>query len=194
MRFLSDNAATVHPQVWEAMRAADEVDTPYDGDTLSARLDEAFGALFGQEVAVLWVATGTAANCLALSSMVPPHGGVVCHREAHIEMDEAGAPGFYLHGAKLMLAEGEGAKLTPDAIRAVIDPIRDDVHQVQPAAISVTQASEYGRAYRPEELQALGALASERGLGLHVDGARFGNAVAFLRMLSGRSGRPGARR
>ncbi len=180
MRFLSDNAARVHPRVWEAMHAADATDTPYDGDGISRRLDDAFGALFGREVAVLWVATGTAANCLALSAMVPPHGGVVCHREAHIEMDEGGAPGFYLHGAKLMLADGEGAKLTPDAVAAVIDPVRDDVHQVQPHAISVTQASEYGRAYRPEELIAIGELAKARGLGFHVDGARFANAVAFL--------------
>jgi threonine aldolase len=180
MRFLSDNAATVHPRVWDALRAADAVDRPYDGDALSRRLDEAFGQVFGREVAVLWVATGTAANCLALAAMVPPHGGVVCHREAHIEVDEAGAPGFYLHGAKLMLAEGDGAKLAPADIAAVTDPIRDDVHQVQPHAISVTQASEYGRAYRPEELAAIGALAQARGLGFHVDGARFANAVAFL--------------
>ncbi|GAA4046444.1 threonine aldolase family protein [Parerythrobacter jejuensis] len=180
MRFLSDNAATVHPQVWQAMRDADVVDTPYDGDAVSSRLDDAFGAVFGREVTVVWVATGTAANCLALSAMVPPHGGVVCHREAHIEMDEGGAPGFYLHGAKLMLAEGEGAKVSPEEISTVIDPIRDDVHQVQPHAISITQASEYGRAYRPQELAAIGALAKERGLGLHVDGARFANAAAFL--------------
>ncbi|MEL7687391.1 beta-eliminating lyase-related protein [Citromicrobium bathyomarinum] len=180
MRFLSDNAARVHPRVWDALRAADAGDAPYDGDALSARLDEAFGALFEREVAVLWVATGTAANCLALSAMVPPHGGVVCHREAHIEMDEGGAPGFYLHGAKLMLAEGEGAKITPGAIREVIDPIRDDVHQVQPHAISITQASEYGRAYRPDEISAIAGLARARGLGLHMDGARFANAAAFL--------------
>jgi threonine aldolase len=179
-QFLSDNAAAVHPRVWDAMRAADEADAPYDGDALSQQLDARFAELFGRECAVLWTATGTSANCLALAALCPPHGGVVCHREAHIEMDEAGAPGFYLHGAKLLLAEGEGAKLTPDAIRAVIDPIRDDVHQVQPHAISLTQASEYGRCYRPEVLAAIGALAQERGLGLHVDGARFGNAVAFL--------------
>lgn len=179
-QFLSDNAAAVHPRVWEAMRAADDADAPYDNDALSQQLDEAFGAVFGQDVAVLWVATGTAANCLALATMCPPHGGVVCHREAHIEADEAGAPGFYLHGAKLMLAEGDGARLTPETVRAVIDPIRDDVHQVQPHALSVTQASEYGRSYRPAELAALGALAKERGLGFHVDGARFANAVAFL--------------
>ena len=184
MQFLSDNAARVHPKVWEAMRAADGVDAPYDNDALSQRLDETFGALFGREVTVLWVATGTAANCLALVPMVPPHGGVVCHREAHIEMDEAGAPGFYLHGAKLVLGGrsdgGDGAKLTPDAIRAVIDPIRDDVHQVQPHAISITQASEYGRAYRADEIGAIAGLARERGLGLHMDGARFANAAAFL--------------
>ena len=180
MQFLSDNAAAVHPRVWEAMRAADAADSPYDGDALSQRMDAAFSELFAQDVAALWVATGTAANCLALATLCRPHGGVVCHREAHIEVDEAGAPGFYLHGAKLLLAEGEGAKVTPDTIRRVIDPIRNDVHQVQPHAISVTQASEYGRVYRAAELAALGALANERGLGLHVDGARFANAVAFL--------------
>ncbi len=178
--FLSDNAARVHPRVWEAMQAADAPDSPYDGDAVSAALDEKFSALFGRECAALWVATGTAANCLALATMVQPHGGVVCHEEAHIEVDEGGAPGFYLHGAKLLLGQGEGAKLTPDAIRAVIDPIRDDVHQVQPHAISITQASEYGRSYRPDELAQISALARERGLGLHMDGARFGNAAAFL--------------
>ncbi|MEC9068388.1 MAG: beta-eliminating lyase-related protein [Pseudomonadota bacterium] len=180
MQFLSDNAAAVHPRVWEAMRAADAADAPYDGDDLSNRLDEAFTALFGRECAAIWVATGTAANCLALATLVQPHGAVVCHREAHIEMDEGGAPGFYLHGAKLLLAEGAGAKLDPAAIAATIDPIRDDVHQVQPHAVSVTQASEYGLCYRPGELAAIGRLARERGLGLHVDGARFANAVAFL--------------
>ncbi len=180
MQFLSDNAASVHPKLWDAMRAVDAPDAPYDGDAVSARLDAAFGEMFGRECAVLWVATGTAANCLALASMVQPHGGVVCHREAHIEMDEGGAPGFYLHGAKLLLAEGESAKLTPDNIRAVIDPIRDDVHQVQPHAISITQASEYGCVYQPQEIAAIAALAKERGLGLHMDGARFANACAFL--------------
>ncbi len=180
MQFLSDNAASVHPKLWEAMRAADEPDAPYDEDAISKQLDGAFGELFGRECAAFWVATGTAANCLALATMVEPHGGVICHREAHIETDEAGAPGFFLHGAKLMLADGDGAKLTPDSIRAVVDPIRDDVHQVQPHAISITQASEYGCSYRPDEIAAIAELAKERGLGLHMDGARFGNACAFL--------------
>jgi len=180
MQFLSDNAARVHPKLWQAMQAADATDAPYDGDALSMRLDVAFSELFGRECAALWVATGTAANCLALAAMVQPHGGVVCHREAHIEMDEAGAPGFYLHGAKLLLAEGEGAKLSPGGIAEVLDTIRADVHQVQAHAVSITQASEYGLCYRPEEVGAIGALAKDRGLGLHMDGARFANAVAFL--------------
>jgi threonine aldolase len=178
--FLSDNAAAVHPRLWEAMRAADEPDNPYDGDALSQELDARFTALFGRECAALWVATGTAANCLALATMCAPHGGVVCHREAHIEVDEGGAPGFFLHGAKLILAEGEGAKLTPESIVALIDPIRNDVHQVQPHAVAITQATEYGRSYTPAELAALGAFAKERRLGLHMDGARFANAAAFL--------------
>ena len=180
MQFLSDNAARVHPQVWKAMQAADAPDTPYDGDALSARLDDAFGALFGRECAVLWAATGTVANCLALATMVEPHGGVICHHEAHIESDECGAPGFYLHGAKLLLAEGEGAKLTPAAIEAVLVEITRGIHQLPAQDISITQASEYGLCYAPDELAAIGALAAERGLGLHMDGARFANAVAYL--------------
>ncbi|RIV86625.1 threonine aldolase family protein [Aurantiacibacter zhengii] len=180
MQFMSDNAAPVHPRLWDAMRAADAPDTPYDTDALSRELDARFSALFGRDCAALWVATGTAANCLALATMVDPHGGVVCHEEAHIEMDECGAPGFYLHGAKLLLAEGKGAKLTPDTISTVLAGITRGVHQVPAQAISVTQASEYGLCYEPGEVAAIGALADAYGLGLHMDGARFGNACAYL--------------
>jgi threonine aldolase len=180
MQFLSDNAAPVHPRVWDAMRTADAADTPYDTDALSRALDAAFSALFGRECAALWVATGTAANCLALATMVEPHGGAICHREAHVEMDECGAAGFYLHGAKLLLADGAGAKLDPAAIKAVLAGITRGVHQVPAQAISITQASEYGLVYRPDELATIATLAREHGLGLHMDGARFANAVAFL--------------
>ena len=180
MQFISDNAAAVHPAVWDALRAADAPQLPYDGDQLSLALDDAFSALFERPCATLWVATGTAANCLALATLVPPHGAVICHREAHIETDEGGAPGFYTHGAKLILAEGDGAKLTPASIEAAIGAIRKDVHQVQPHAISVTQASEYGRVYQPAEMAEIAMLSAAHGLKLHVDGARFANAVAFL--------------
>ncbi len=180
MQFLSDNAAPVHPQVWAAMQAADAAQPPYDGDRLSQALDERFSALFEQSCAVLWVATGTAANCLALATMVPPHGGVICHSEAHIETDECGAPGFYTHGAKLLLGDGPGAKLDGAAIRSVLGTIRNDVHQVQAHALSITQASEYGLTYKPDELAEVAGAARAAGLKLHIDGARFGNAVASL--------------
>jgi threonine aldolase len=180
MQFLSDNAAAVHPRIWDAMRAADAPQPPYDNDALSLELDARFGALFGRECAVLWVATGTAANCLALAAMVQPHGGVICHREAHIEFHEGGAPAFFTHGAKLILGNGAGAKLAVGEIARVLDGIQNDVHEVQPHAISITQASELGLVYRPEEVVAIAALARERQLGLQIDGARFANAVAFL--------------
>ena len=180
MRFFSDNAAPVHPAVMQAMTDANHIDTAYDGDQWSARLDAAFSALFGLDVAVLWVATGTSANCLALASLVQPHQGVICHREAHIEVDECGAPGFYTAGAKLMLVEGDGAKVTPETVEACLNGIRNDVHQVQAAALSITNATEYGMVYSPAEVAALGALCHDRGLGLHMDGARFANAVATL--------------
>ena len=180
MRFFSDNAAPVHPAVMQAMADANHIDTAYDGDQWSARLDAAFSAMFGRDVAVLWVATGTSANCLALASLVQPHQGVICHREAHIEVDECGAPGFYTAGAKLMLVEGDGAKVTPETVEACLNGIRNDVHQVQAAALSITNATEYGMVYSPAEVAALGALCHDRGLGLHMDGARFANAVATL--------------
>jgi threonine aldolase len=180
MRFFSDNAARVHPQVMAAIAAADVLDTAYAGDAWSKQLDERLSALFETEVAVLWVPTGTAANCLALAALCPPHGGIVCHRDAHIQNDEGGAPECYTHGAKLFLAEGVGAKMTPATIATVLDAIPDDVHRVQPHAISITNATEYGRVYTVAEVAAIGALARTRGLGLHMDGARFANAVAHL--------------
>jgi len=180
MRFFSDNAAAACPEAMAALAEANRLDTAYDGDGFSARLDAAFSALFETEVKALWVATGTAANALALAALCPPHGSIVCHRDAHIQNDECGAPEFYTMGAKLMLAEGEGAKLNPDAVAALLATIRDDVHQVKPHALSITNATEYGLVYTPGEVAALGALCAARKLGFHMDGARFANAVASL--------------
>jgi threonine aldolase len=177
MRFFSDNAAPAHPKVIEAIERSNRLNTAYDGDEWSARLDGAFSDLFEREVKALWVSTGTAANCLALAALCPPYRGIFCHRDAHIEVDEAGAPGFFTGGAKLMLLDGPGAKLTPETIDAAADEIRDDVHQVQPAALSITNATEYGLVYRASEVAALGELARRRGLAFHMDGARFANAV-----------------
>lgn len=180
MRFFSDNAAPVHPKVMLAIADANHVDTAYDGDNWSAQLDARFGELLGCDVAVLWVATGTAANCLALTSLCQPHQGIICHREAHIEVDECGAPGFYTGGAKLMLVEGDGAKVSPANVSELLGNIRNDVHQVQAAAVSITNATEYGLVYSPPEVEALATLCKQHKLGLHMDGARFANAVASL--------------
>ena len=177
MRFFSDNAAPVHPTVLTAMAEADVLDTAYDGDRWSKALDERLSELFETQVEALWVPSGTAANCLALAALCPPHGAVLCHHDAHIQNDECGAPEFYTHGAKLLLAEGAGAKLTPETLSALLGTIRNDVHQVQPHAISITNATEYGLVYSPDEVAAIGALAADRGLALHMDGARFANAL-----------------
>jgi threonine aldolase len=177
MRFFSDNAAAAHPRVLEAIAEANRLDTAYDGDALSRQLDGAFSDLFGTRVRAFWVTTGTAANCLALAALCPSYRAILCHEDAHIEVDEAGAPGFFTGGAKLILLEGEGAKISPDTITAACERIREDVHQVQPAAISITNATEYGLAYRASEVAAIGELARERNLALHMDGARLANAL-----------------
>lgn len=180
MRFFSDNAATVHPAVMEALAAANHVDTAYDGDALSQSLDAAFSDLFETECEVVWISTGTAANSIILGHFVRPWQGILCYEEAHIEVDECGAPTFYSGGAKLMTLPGAGAKIDADALKARIAGIRKDVHQVQPAAISITNATEYGLAWRPDEVRAISEIAKASGMKLHMDGARFANAVAFL--------------
>ena len=180
MRFFSDNAAAACPEVLAAITGANRIDTAYDGDAWSKRLNGAFSDLFGTEVEALWVATGTAANSLALAALCPPYGSILCHRDAHIQTDECGAPEFYTLGAKLLLGEGEGAKLNPDIVTDLLATVRNDVHQVQPHALSITNATEYGCVYTPDETAALGDLAKARGLRFHLDGVRFANAVVRL--------------
>src|SRR3546814_8579417 len=122
-----------------AIAAADRADHGYDGDGWSARLNGAFSDLLGTEAVALWIATGTAANSIALACLCPPYGGVICHEEAHIVVDECGAPGFYTHGASLMALPGAGAKLSPDAVTERLKAIRPDVPPVP--------AKELGRAH-----------------------------------------------
>ena len=179
-RFFSDNAATVHPVVMEALVAANQVDTAYDGDALSQSLDAAFSELFETDCEVVWIPTGTAANSIILAHFVRPWQGILCYEEAHIEVDECGAPTFYSGGAKMMPLPGRGAKIDTEALRARIAGIRRDVHQVQPAAVSITNATEYGLAWRAEEIGAISEIAKGADMKLHMDGARFANAVAFL--------------
>jgi threonine aldolase len=177
MHFVSDNAAAAHPKVIEAIAESNRLDSPYDEDQWSRRLDAAFSELFETEVRAFWVSTGTAANCLALAALCPPYRSILCHKDAHIEVDEAGAPGFFTGGAKLVLLDGDGAKVSVETAATACDRIRTDVHQVQPAALSITNATEYGLVYRAPEVAALGQFAKSRGLAFHLDGARIANAV-----------------
>ena len=181
MNFLSDNAAAACPEVIDAVLGAN-VASPraYDGDDWSTRLGDVFGDWFGHACTVFPVSTGTAANALSLAAMVPPWGAVVCHADAHIHVDECGAPEFFTGGAKLLLAPGAYGKLTPDSIDAALAGHRGDVHQVQPRVLSLTQATESGTVYSPAELAALGDHARAKGWRVHLDGARFANALAYL--------------
>jgi threonine aldolase len=180
LRFLSDNTSTACPEILAAVQAANRgLAVPYGEDEWSARLDRSLSAFFGTEVRAFAVITGTAANALALATLSPPYGAIFAHQLAHIAIDECGAPGFFSGGAQLALLPGEHGRLAPETLAAALtQPV--DVHRVQPAVLSLTQPTELGTVYRPGELARLAALAHGRGLKVHMDGARFANALAFL--------------
>ncbi|HEY6483610.1 MAG TPA: low specificity L-threonine aldolase [Steroidobacteraceae bacterium] len=181
MRFFSDNTATACPEILAAITEANrDPAIAYGDDPWTQRLDAVLGEFFGTCVRAFAVTTGTAANSLSLATLSPPWGAIYAHREAHIAIDECSAPGFFTGGAQLALLPGEHGKFTAEGLRQAIDFHPADVHTVQPAVVSVTQASELGTVYRPAELRAISALAHERGLKVHMDGARFANAVTFL--------------
>ncbi len=181
MRFYSDNTATACPQILAAITEANHgLAVAYGDDPWTQRLDAVLGGFFGAEVRAFAVATGTAANSLSLATLCPPYGAIYCHEEAHIATDECGAPGFFSGGAQLMPLPGAAGKLTFEALRVALDAHPASVHTVQPAALSLTQATELGTVYQPAEIAALSQLAHSRGLRVHLDGARFANAVAFL--------------
>ena len=183
MDFISDNTAGAAPEIMAALaRANSGTDSSYGADKTSARITEALSQLFEREVAVFPVATGTAANSLTLATLTPHYGAVFCHEGAHIAVDECGAPEFFSGGAKLLPLAGADGKLTPVILRGALAHFhRGDVHQVQPSTISLTQASERGTSYTPAEIRAIADVAKNERLTLHMDGARFANAVAFLK-------------
>lgn len=182
MNFISDNLAGASAPVMQAMAAAnDGFAAGYGNDAWTKRVEGLFAELFEREVAVFLVTTGTAANSLALASLVHPWGAVLCHHEAHVAADECGAPEFFTGGAKIVGLPGDGCKLAPDVVADQLARMRAGaVHQVQPQLLSITQATECGLVYRPEEIAALKQAIAPRGLKLHMDGARFANAVAAL--------------
>ncbi|HWG80289.1 MAG TPA: low specificity L-threonine aldolase [Stellaceae bacterium] len=180
MNFRSDNVSGIAPEIFAAIAAANSGDAPsYGADPITARVARRFAEIFEREVAVFPVATGTAANALALAAVTPPWGAVYCHEDAHVQTDECGAPEFYAGGAKLIALPGADAKLSPAAVEGRMIE-QGVVHHAQPAAISISQATEAGTLYTPAEVAALGGLARRRALALHMDGARFANAVAAL--------------
>jgi threonine aldolase len=180
-RFYSDNTATVCPELLRALEEANQgLVQAYGDDPWTQRLDEALGKFFGTDVRAFVVTTGTAANALSLATVSPPYGTIYAHEEAHIVRDECGAPEFFTGGARLVLLQGEHGKVTPQALIAALESNPPSVHTTQPAALSITQLTELGAAYRPDEISALSAVAHARGLKVHMDGARFANAVVFL--------------
>ncbi len=182
MNFISDNTAGASDKVMAALAAAnDGTAAGYGTDIWTQRVEALFATIFAHEVAVFLVTTGTAANSLALASITRPWGAVLTHEEGHVADDECGAPEFFSDGAKLVGLPGSGNKIHPDAIERSLRHLRDGaLHQVQPQAISITQATECGQIYTPAEVRALKDAGAARGLKLHMDGARFANALVTL--------------
>jgi threonine aldolase len=182
MNFSSDNAYGAAPEILAAVAAANEgTARSYGEDAITKGLVQRFSDIFEREVRVFPAITGTAANSLVLATLCPPHGAIFCHEESHIATDECGAPEFFSHGAKLVTLKGADAKFAPAAIEAALPYFQRGVHSPKPSAISITQASERGTVYKRDEIAALSAAAREHGLKLHMDGARFANALAYLK-------------
>lgn len=181
--FASDNTAPAHPAILAALAQANEGIAPsYGADSWTARTEALLRETFETDCAVLLVPTGTAANALALAALTPPWGAVITHRIAHIVVDEGGAPEFYTGGAKLLLVDGPSAKISPAALDAEAARYsRAVVHGAQPFAVSISQVTESGAVYAPAEIAALADVCRARGLKLHMDGARFANAVEAAR-------------
>jgi threonine aldolase len=182
MNFASDNWAGAHPAIAQRLlEAAPGFSAPYGAGELDRKIERRFNELFEREVAVYFVSTGTAANSLALAAVNRPGGVAFCHREAHLLEDECGAPEFFTHGARLVPVDGDNGKIDPADLKAEIDRFPPDfVHAGQPMAISMTQATEIGTLYRPDEMDAIADVARTYRLPLHMDGARFANALAAL--------------
>jgi len=182
MNFASDNAAPVAPEIMAAIVRANEGGAlAYGNDAWTQRVERRFAEIFERDVAVFLVPTGTAANALAIAHCALPWGAVLCHAEAHITTDECGAPEFFGGGIKLVGLPGEGAKISAGTLeRALKERQWGGPHHVSPVVVSLSQATEAGTIYRPDELREVADLAHRHGLVLHMDGARFANALARM--------------
>ena len=180
--FASDNYSGICPEAWQAMTEANQgYANSYGDDNWTARACNALRDFFETDCQVYFVFNGTAANSLALASLCRSYHSVICHEMAHVETDECGAGEFFSNGTKILLVPGAGGKIDPDAVTHVVRR-RSDIHYPKPKVLSITQATELGTVYTPAELSAVGELARQHDLRLHMDGARFANAVATLKV------------
>ena len=179
-QFASDNYSGVCPEVWQALAEANHGHAPsYGEDVWTRKASDLIREVFETDCEVFFVFNGTAANSLALSSLCRSYHSILCHETAHIETDECGAPEFFSNGTKVLLVPGHDGRLAPDQIERMVQR-RHDIHYPKPRVVSVTQATELGTVYSTDELAAIGEAAARCDLYVHMDGARFANAVATL--------------
>jgi threonine aldolase len=180
IKFASDNVAGACPEVLNAVIEANEGDsTPYGNDQISTELQDKFSEIFEKEVIVFPTASGTAANALALSTMTPSFGNIYCHKLSHINTDECGAPEFYTGGGKLVTLQGIKGKITADELDEAITG-KGIVHHTQPSSVSITQVCETGEVYQLDEIKKISDITHKHNLNMHMDGARFANALVSL--------------
>ena len=178
--FASDNYAGICPEALQALLSANNGHaSAYGDDDWTRRVSDRLRELFETDCDVYFVFNGTAANSLALASLCQSYHSVICHELAHVATDECGGPEFFSNGSKLLSAKGENGKLSPDAILEVIER-RSDIHYPKPRVVTLTQVTEVGTLYRTDEVTAIADLAHSKGLRVHMDGARFANAIAAL--------------
>lgn len=179
-QFASDNYAGICPEAWQAMQSANSgFVSSYGDDLWTERACEQLRQVFETDCQVFFVFNGTAANSLALASLCRSYHSVICHELAHVETDECGAPEFFSNGTKMLHVNGPGGKLDLTEVERAITR-RTDIHYPRPKVLSLTQATEVGTVYTPEEIGAASALATRYGMRVHMDGARFANAVVSL--------------
>ena len=180
VKFASDNVAGACPEVLDAVIKANEGDsTPYGNDQISTELQDKFSEIFEKEVIVFPTASGTAANALALSTMTPSFGNIYCHKLSHINTDECGAPEFYTGGGKLVTLQGVKGKITANELDESITGA-GIVHHTQPSSVSITQVCETGEVYQLDEIKKISDVTHKHNLNMHMDGARFANALVSL--------------
>src|SRR5213594_1766124 len=178
--FASDNTAPICPEAWAALQEANtDYAAAYGEDRWTARVYDRIREIFETDCDVYFVFTGTAANALALAQVCKSFHSIICHQHSHIQTDECGAPEFFTGGSKLLLVGGADGKIDSDQLKALLAR-QNELHSHKPGAISIAQATEFGTVYSRDEIAAVADLARRHQLFLHMDGARFANAIASL--------------